>query len=262
MVSDAACGHSASPKLPSSRSERAILQFLIDAIQGQKLDKALLSLLTSSMSASIDAGKVLLASREDRIKAFNDFVVSIESSSLDLLSNQFMAGLLLAIAGNGSFDLLRSGRESLRRFPSSIVWFGICASLFDDSNILTTADCAGQHLVRDMQRPHELFDIPWSDLNSYEYRVLRRNVAALEQLSSRNHESLQVELLANATTYVIKGSGSRDLGLADDVEVLATSLQEIRSVVERAQRRLRYAPLPRQSELLRSDSKPRTRSRP
>jgi len=261
LISHAARGGSSDALASFGRSRQTISRFLIDAIHGRGVDEALLQSLASSMSITVNPAKVLTSSREDRIRAFNDFVISLDPSSQDPLAGQFLAGLLLAISGNGSFDLLRSSGELLNRSPISIVWFGICAALFVESNVLTTANCAGRRLVRDLQRPQGLFDPPRADLNSHEYIMLRQTTGALDQVNSQNQDGLEIELLGNVTTYLSKYDDNRDARLAEDVEVLAVSLQEIRSVLDRAQRRLRYVTPPRQGELIRSDEKPRGRSR-
>jgi hypothetical protein len=248
--------------LPSSaRSEQAIALFLANAIRGQGVDAGLLQPLVSIMPGKVDPTKILVSSREERIRAFNEFVAGLDYSGQDPLAGQFLAGLLLAITGNGSFDLLRSGKELLNRSPASVIWFGVCAALFDESNVLTTGNCAGRRLVRDLLNPRRLFAPPTSDLNSYEYTILARDTGSLDQVNSSSIDSLVIELMANVTTYISKSGGGRDVQLAEDVEVLAGSLQEIKSVVERAQRRLRYTAPGKQGEILKSAEKPRGRSR-
>jgi hypothetical protein len=261
LISEAARDGSSGAVPSFGPSQQTISRFLGDAIRSRGVDKALLLSLASSMSVKVDPAKILASSREERIRAFNDLVVSLDPSSDDPLPGQFLAGLLLAISGNGSFDLLRSSGELLSRSPISIVWFGVCAALFEESNVLTTANCAGRRLVRDLQRPRELFDRPRADLNSYEYIILGRDAGALDKVNSQSADGLEIELLGNVTTYISKYDDNKDARLAEDIEVLAGSLQEIRSVVERAQRRLRYVRAPRQGELIRSDEKPRGRSR-
>jgi hypothetical protein len=261
LISDAT-REGISDALPSlGRSQQAVSRFLAETIHGRGVDKDLLLSLALSMSVKVNLANILTSSREERIRAFNDFVISLDPSSHDPLPGQFLAGLLLAISGNGSFDLLRSSGNLLNRSPISIVWFGVCAALFEESNILTTANCVGRRLVRELQRPQGLFDPPRADLNAYEYIILRRDTGALDQVNSQSADSLEIELMGNVTTSISKYDGNRDARLAEHVEVLAGSLQEIRSIVERAQRRVRYATPPRQGELIRSDEKPRGRSR-
>ena len=169
LVAEAASDpHSGTPETSSGRSEWAISRFIGAAMHGQGVDNALLLSLASNMSVGIDPAKVLTSSREERIKIFNDFVIGLDTSDRDPLTGQFLAGLLLAISGNGSFELLRSGKELRDRSPISILWFGICAALFRESNVLTTANCVGRRFVRDFQRTQSLFDPPKSDLNSYD----------------------------------------------------------------------------------------------
>jgi hypothetical protein len=241
-------------------SVQTISRFLANSVHGQGVDQGLLLPLALSMSIGLDPSKMLTSSREERIRAFSEFVNQLDSWSHDPLAGQFIAGLLLAIAGNGSFDLLRSSRELLNRSPVSIIWFGVCASLFGESNVLTTANCAGRRLLRDFQRPQGLFDPPSSDMNSYEYRIINSDPGGLEQVNSRSTDSFEVELLASVTTRISKYDTSRNARLAEDIEVLAGSLQEIRSIVERTQRRLRYiTAAPRQSDMFGSNAKPRGR---
>ena len=247
--------------LSSARSEQAMALFLANAIRGQGVDAGLLQPLVSIMPGKVDPTKILVSSREERIRAFKEFVAGLDYSGPDPLAGQFLAGLLLAITGNGSFDLLRSGKELLNRSPISVVWFGVCAALFEESNVLTTGNCAGRRLVRDLLNPRGLFAPPAFDLNSYEYTILARDTGSLDQVNSSSIDGLVVELMPSVTTYISKSDGGRDAQLAEDVDVLAGSLQEIKSVIERAQRRLRYAAPDRQGERLKSAEKPRGRSR-
>lgn len=242
------------------RHEEVISRFLASAIHGRGIDKTALLLLGSSIPTEINLAKAIAAPREERIRIFNDFVEKMRSSSHDTPMAPFLAGFLLAISGNGSFDLLPSGRELLSRSPISVIWFGICAALFDESNVLTIANCAGRRFVRDLRRPQGLFEVPQADLNSYEYLLFRRDVGSLEQVNSKGADVLEIELLANVNTFASKSEGGRESHLAQDIEVLSGSLQEIRAVAERAQRMLRSV-TSRQAELFRSDEKPRGRPR-
>jgi hypothetical protein len=130
IVSDASRGrHSEVESSLQEGSEDAILRFLANAIHGQGLGKELLVPSALSTPLGIEPSKLITSPREERIRAFNEFINQPDRWSRDPLGGQFIAGLLLAIAGNGSFDLLRSGGELLNRSPVSIIWFGICAAL-------------------------------------------------------------------------------------------------------------------------------------
>jgi hypothetical protein len=263
LMSDALWnGRSESPRSLSGGSVETISRFLANSIRGRGIHKDLLAPLALGIPIELDPSKLITSSREERITAFSEFVTRLDKWSHDPLAGQFMAGLLLAIAGNGSFDLLRSSRELLNRSPVSLIWFGVCASLFEESNVLTIANCAGRRLLRDLKRLPGLFDPPGSDLNSYEYRILNCDPGSLEQVNSQSADSFEIELLGSVTTRISKYDTSRDARLAEDVEVLAGGLQEIRSVVERTQRRLRYITGPlRQSDLFGPNAKPRGRPR-
>ncbi|MCW2362457.1 hypothetical protein M2330_001187 [Sphingobium sp. B10D3B] len=207
----------------------------------------------------IEPEKLLTASREDRIRSFNRFVAGMNERSAVGLEEPFMAGLLLAIVGNGSFDMLRSARELAERSPVSIIWFGICAALFEESNILTTANCLGRRLVRDLCSTADPFGPPRADLSLFEYRAMTREPEALAQMVTGNADALRIEILPGVDTYVARGSIDRERRLNEDYNLMADSFREIRLVVDRVTRRMDLTSDYRQRDLYVDDAKPRRR---
>ena len=241
-------------------SAMAVSGFILAALGGG-VTAELLGSLGPDLPTNEDPVKVLLAPREERIRSFNRFVASMGETASDGLEQPFMAGLLLAIAGNGSFDMLRSAKELAERSPAAIVWFGICAALFEDSNVLTVGNCRGRRIVRDLRAPGDMFDAPNSDLGAFEYRVLSRDPAALDQANSTSADAFCLELLPGVVTYVPRQVRDHEVQERDDYQVLAEGLAEMRYVLDRTQRRLSRSPEPKQREMYRSDTKPRGRTR-
>jgi hypothetical protein len=245
----------------TSQSDRVIINFIAEAVRHHGITKNTLSLLGDHPSFFVNPVKVLTLPREERINIFNEYVSQLENSHRDPMFGQFMSGLLLAIAGNGSFDLIRSAKPLIEKSPISIIWFGVCAGLFEESNILTTANCVGRRLIRDTQRIHSLFDTPVSDLSSFEYQLLSRDTTAISQINARSSDGLHIELLPNVATYLPRDTDGREDRAAGDIQILASSLQEIRSVLERVQRRLPYTGVTTQRDIFRGSDKPKGRSR-
>lgn len=242
-------------------SDQIILDFLRDVLQNGGINRKSLISLASSSSLPFNPAEILASSREERIAAFNNFMSKIEPSGDGSFFDHFLSGLLLAISGNGSFELLRSGRELFKLTVPSTLWFGICAAMFEDSNVFTIANSSGRRLFRDLQRTHSPFDVPDADLNSYEYRIIRREPDSLGLISSRSSDGFEVELLANVTTF-LPTAERPDLNsrAAEDIHALVGSLQDIRSIVERAQRNIPAMEGTRQQDLYRPESKPRNKS--
>ncbi len=209
----------------------------------------------------IELAQTLAAPREDRIVAFNRFVARMGTGRSDGLEEPFLAGLLLAIAGNGSFDMLRSARELANSSPAAILWFGICAALFADSNVLTASNCLGRRFVRDAQPARGQLGSPRSDLNVFEYRAMASDPVALQQVMSVSTEALCVELLPEVMTFVPRSSRDPDDRQSDEYRLLYQSFQDIRQLVDRTQRRLIRSTSPQQRELFTGDTKSRSRHR-
>lgn len=239
-------------------SAKAVSTFLRSAIQvGVTAD--ILRGVRRGVRGDVDPEQMLVASREDRIRSFNRFVATMGDRASDGLEEPFMAGLLLAIVGNGSFDMLRSARELAERSPTAIIWFGICAALFQESNVLTTANCLGRRISRDLRGASDPFDRPRADLGSLEYQAMMREADTLDQLVSENSNALCIEILPDAVTYITRGSIDRDGRSAEEYHLMAESFREIRFVVDRVARRIDRTGDYRQRELYGDDTKPRRR---
>ncbi len=239
-------------------SARAVSAFLRAATE-TGVTAGVLRDLRPEVRSDIDPEQMLIASREDRIRSFNRFVATMGERASDGLEEPFMAGLLLAIVGNGSFDMLRSARELAERSPAAIIWFGICAALFEESNVLTTADCLGRRIVRDLRGPGDPFDLPRADLGAFEYQAMMGEADALDQLVAVSANALCVEILPDVVTYVARGSIDRDSRSVEDYHLMAESFREIRFVVDRVARRIDRTGDYRQRELYGEDTKPRRR---
>lgn len=244
----------------SGRSVSVISEFIQVALNvGVTGD--LLRVVGRALPSGIDMAEMLAASREERIKSFTYFVATLGEGDSDSFERAFMAGLMLAIAGNGSFDMLRSGRELADRSPTSIIWFGICAALFEESNVLTGANCVGRRVARDLASSGDVFDLPKADIGIFEYRSLARDLVTLEQINVSSIDSFCVEILPNVVTYVPRESVSRDSHILEDYQFITDGVREIKYVVDRVARRLDRSGDPRQRDMYSEEAKSRRRSR-
>ncbi len=244
----------------SNRSAATVSDFVQVALK-DGVTSELLRKLGHGLPNHTDLAEMLTASREERILSFNRFVANMGEGISDGLEGPFMAGLLLAIVGNGSFEMLRSARELAERSPHAITWFGICAALFEGSNVLTGANCLGRRITRDLDRPRNPFDLPQADLGVFEYWVMSRDATALEQVNVSSADAFCIEILPDVVTYVPRGSTSGESRSLEDYRLLAESFREIRYVVDRVARRLNRSAEPRQRDMYGDETKSRKRSR-
>lgn len=59
----------------------------------------------------VDLRSMLVASREEGVGHFNALLSELKNRSRLRVEDEFLAGLMLAIVGNGSFEMLRSGQR-------------------------------------------------------------------------------------------------------------------------------------------------------
>jgi hypothetical protein len=221
----------ASAKALAGKDAELVLSFLTDAIASGTIKPAMLRVLTN-LSSGINLETLLAASREDRINRFNEAISEFKRRSDRGLRSEFVAGLMLAIAGNGSFDLLRSAREFDGWLDGATTWFGICAALFEESNLLTYGNSAGRRLVRDIMVRGSPFDPPRADINSCEYRFLSFGEAV--QATSHAPNSLDVELAPGVLSRISSAPTENSDQRRDQAEMLLRSLDEASYLVDRA----------------------------
>lgn len=206
-------------------------QFLSSALGAGVIRSDMLRQL-APLAVGVDFGALLSASREERINRFNEVVSDLKRRSVRELRSEFVGGLMLAIVGNGAFDQLRSAREFDGWLDGATTWFGICAALFEDSNVLSYGNSAGRRMVRDLLTRENLFRPPHADMNSSEYRFMNFN----DTLQSSTHapNAIDVELLPNVMSRVSTAPHQGGDYQRDDVEMLLRNLDEAGYLIDRA----------------------------
>ena len=235
----------------------AIGDFLSSVLRAGAIRSEMLGQL-APLSVGVDFGTLLAASREERISRFNEVVSDLKRRSDRGLRSEFVGGLMLAIAGNGSFDQLRSAREFDGWLDGATTWFGICAALFEESNLLSYGNSAGRPMVRDLLTRENPFQPPHADMNSSEYRFLNFNDAL--QSSTHAPNAIDVELLPNVMSRVSAASYQDGEHRRDDVEMLLRNLDEAGYLIDRARHvAIGFAGGERQGSLYKPSGKRRSR---
>ncbi len=231
--------------------------FLSSALAAEAIRPDLLKQL-APLSAGVDFATLLAASREERINRFNEVVADLKRRSDRGLRSEFVGGLMLAIAGNGAFEQLRSAREFDGWLDGATTWFGICAALFEESNVLTYGNSAGRRMVRDLLNREDPFRPPHADMNSSEFRFLTFTDAL--QSSTHAPNALDVELLPNVMSRVGAASHQDGDRRLDDMEVMLRTLDEAGYLIDRARHvAIGIAGGARQGSLYKSSGKRRSR---
>lgn len=211
-----------------------IANFVSMALVGGTVQPEMLRRL-APLSEPVDLPALLSSSREERITRFNKFVSDLKLHGQRSAVAAFLAGLMLAIAGNGSFELLRSARQFDGWLDGAVAWFGFCAALFEESNILSYADSAGRRLVRDVSQFDDPFAPPRADIASTEFQFLSHQ-RALSQIVTHAPGFFDIEILPNVVTRVTGAALEEDDRRLDETDMLLQNLNEAGYLIDQARR--------------------------
>lgn len=217
---------------PPSLEDDLIASFLSEALLRGSIQPEMLQLL-APLAKSLDLPALLASSREERINRFNDVIADLKLRGARGTGAEFLAGLMLAIAGNGSFELLRSAREFDGWLDGAVTWFGFCAALFEESNILSYATSSGRRLVRDISLIKDPFTPPIADIASTELKFLF-DKDAISLIATHSPNSFKVEILPNVVSSVNDVVPDDAIRRRNRSEMLLQSLEEASYSIDRA----------------------------
>jgi hypothetical protein len=137
--------------------------------------------------------------REHRVRAFERILQG--PNRLDALTSSFLAGLLADQIGPGSFEHVDLLLPYLTRYPTALLWYGLCAGLHPDSEVQQVGNCLGRRVVRDLLAPDPILSRPKYDIAVTELEVHLDREEPLEfRTASQNH--IAVELLPGVPAYM------------------------------------------------------------
>lgn len=137
--------------------------------------------------------------REHRVKAFERIFQNPDG--LDALTASFLAGLLADQIAPGTFEHVDLLLPYLNRYPTALLWYGLCAGLHRDSEVQQIGNCLGRRLVRDLLIPDPILSRPKYDISVNELEVHLDREEPLEfRTASQNY--IAVELLPGVPAYM------------------------------------------------------------
>jgi hypothetical protein len=174
--------------------------------------------------------------REDRIKGFMSAMANVRQSAIaeNRRMAECIAGCLLALVGDGSFQYLQLSREFNPDMRASTLWFGMWASLFRNSDVLTAGECLGRRAARDCFAQRRLFDDPKDDIAFEELQV----VASAPAITFRTAQqaALSVEIAPNISARFRINRGQQHNASESVQQATIDDLSELRFLLVRAER--------------------------
>jgi hypothetical protein len=109
----------------------------------------------------------------------------LDAFAIGFLANELHPGTLTYV------DLIY---PLLQRWPSALIWYGVCAGLVERSNVLYELGGVGLRAWREVSRPDSIVSRPAADLSLLELDVLLSSDRPSEEFATSSGSSLSVEL--------------------------------------------------------------------
>jgi hypothetical protein len=140
--------------------------------------------------------------REQRVLVVEEVMRRISPDQPKSLSTEFVLGYLLSLCEPGSLNYSGLVYPVLDRFPTVLIWYGLCAGLHGRGDLLSDYDGLGRRLMRDVLKESNLLDRPECDIAAGELEVLAEDPAAIEQVRVRSSRNMQIEVAPLVTALV------------------------------------------------------------
>lgn len=249
----------------SDESARAIVAFLRTARSSNGAIAEQLYPLTARFPALGDTVLRMRRTREERVRVLSEAVKSLANSDGDSVLKEFLAGALVSLIGDGSFDFLPFATNLTRDFPGAALWFGISSSLQKGNDALTAANCLGRRAARDAFARWNVFDTPRDDVSIEEIEMSQRSDHGGSGLRGAGQSILSIELVPGVSAKVRASSSSRSdvhTAPAPSWKQDAEEMKELRYLLDRARYTLdRLSADARQPDMFDPGSRPYRRRR-
>lgn len=173
-------------------SDHVIVDALIDLYEHKSLGAAVLKALTHDKMSSEDLKIIMSSPREERLKFVENYLVSdrTEKNIID----DFLCGYFMSLISNGTMDYASLLVENLDKFPTGLMWYGICGGVQREGRLDSWKRGLQHWITREIRRDFCLEQRPTADVSAIEFQVLLR-APSKGGLLQHNSRTLAVELV-------------------------------------------------------------------
>lgn len=153
------------------------------------------------------AVKEMSGTREERVEAF-ERVLGGAISFGGSIEKAFVIGYLASRISPGTLTHASLLGPGLKRYPSAMLWYGLCAGLARDTAVLAELGGIGRRLLRELLATQDLIGRPRADVSAAELDILLsgdRN----DDFTVYSHSQLTVELVPGVSTVLSWSSRTR-----------------------------------------------------
>lgn len=144
--------------------------------------------------------------REVRLRRFEEALRQmVQRSSGESELDAFAVGFMANSLDPGSLTYLELVTSYLAKWPSALIWYGVCAGMSDGSTVASELSGVGLRAWREVVRPDYLLAVPTADLSLEELEVFLNSDRPTEDYPLLSHAFASVELFPSLWTTVSWG---------------------------------------------------------
>ena len=183
------------------------------------------------------AQKEMTAPREERVRFFQKLVYSKSFQKLhDYNMQSFVCGYLASLIGPGSMSHIDLVAQQVAKWPTVLMWYGLCAGLHRKSELLSSFNVLGRRILRELLKVESVLTWPSADIAVSELEILLKGDGKLNDFRTFSSNHVIVELFPLIHTYI--SWPKRDIGrqqeLFPKIPISVDLLSKLRMLLEEA----------------------------
>jgi len=149
----------------------------------------------SELSGFFELFEFMRGPREDRIMALDELIMRLKRShSLDIEVGTFLIAYFASQISPGTLDHAQLLFPHLDAFPGVLIWYGMCAGMYQDSTINSFAGGLGKRVMREVLRPESFLSRPSCDVSISELQMMLSQDRGATTFRTNSSSHLELEL--------------------------------------------------------------------
>jgi hypothetical protein len=174
----------------------AIVRACVELKATQKIDVHTWRNLVGNSRDILAAPERMQGSREERVMRFENALAALSQNVVvepNLAS--FISGYLASLIDPSSFSYTKLVLPLLDRFPTVMLWYGLCAGFQQRNDLLSQFNALGRRVLRDIAKPESPLGRPSSDISVDELEVFMRGDKQFRDFHRSSPKHISIEIL-------------------------------------------------------------------
>jgi hypothetical protein len=181
-----------------------IYEACLSLLDKGSIEQKILSKLFYKFPKIKDVNKKMKETREKRVSFFEEFAPSVcQSKAFERTGAAFLLGYLSSQIAPGTIEYVGLLRPYLKYYPSALAWYGLCAGLYEKTDVYNHELGLGWRIRRDLLNWEPEHYGPLNDISFEELKILINLNKGNKTFRTENHTHLIVDIIPSVPTVVI-----------------------------------------------------------